>query len=553
MMIPIHAYPKMNIHMVDYVPRFVDFGTVGLNTTGRKEIYLRNIINLPFEFEFVPVKICKEIKMEPLCGEVESVSNKAITFTFSPQSYGLFISEYEFRLSEFEYKPFVITVTGNCNVFDKVLNENILIHMKKQRDKKSNLEKLKTNSNNNNSDDIYSVNSNKNPKASEFAQGQHTINSPKSGFSRSVNTPNSKLNNNNKNNANDMSFTKQINENNNNNINNHKNNSNEANLHPNPINEENETLASNRSNKRNSLNTNNIEINQIQEENEENVENLSNRNEILTPAASSRYKENSTNTNLISQNNKNNFENQELSIANKSSSFNRKFRSFPSTKEREFLNYYNQIESTIKDKEIKYLKFIGKKLLTDDQINRIVSERIKEFETNLSMKRNMDLNRFKFELDTNKCTVDRLNQYYLKPTFNFNFNDKFFKTRNYFKIFLKLITKVVVRSRAEKNYNRLKNMLAKQNIKNAKDFSEYAERDWTEQLTKDQETQESKMKIKFVKPQVMVRSPVYLCYDYNLESLKQEINHENNINLEELYQYNKLDVNDVEVIGYKGN
>ena len=135
-MIPIHAYPKMNIHQVEYIPRFIDFGVVQINQIGIKEISLRNIINLPFEYELVAVKTCNEIKIDPLHGEIEGVSNKIISFSFSPESYGLFLSEFEFHLSEFDFKPVLITITGSCNVFDKVLNENILIHMKKQRERR---------------------------------------------------------------------------------------------------------------------------------------------------------------------------------------------------------------------------------------------------------------------------------------------------------------------------------------------------------------------------------------------------------------------------------
>jgi hypothetical protein len=240
------------------------------------------------------------------------------------------------------------------------------------------------------------------------------------------------------------------------------------------------------------------------------------------------------------------------SLMNKSQNFAKKFKSMPSTVERDFLRYYNQTENKIKDKEIKYIQFIGKKLLKDDQINRIIKDRIKDYENELLIKKNIDLTRFKFELDTAKCCVDKLNKYFMKPTFNFNLNDKFFKTRHYFRLFHKLMTKIIIRARGNKNLNSIKNMFQKNNIRNAKDFSEYSEKDWALQLTKDQETQESKTKIKFFKPKNMLRAPVYLCYDYNLESLKQEMGHENNINLEELHQYKKFDSNDSEVVGHKG-
>ena len=56
----------------------------------------------------------------------------------------------------------------------------------------------------------------------------------------------------------------------------------------------------------------------------------------------------------------------------------KKYKIFPSNKEREFLNYYNQIEGNIKDKEIKYIRFPGKKLLTEDESRKILKDRHEE-------------------------------------------------------------------------------------------------------------------------------------------------------------------------------
>lgn len=52
---------------------------------------------------------------------------------------------------------------------------------------------------------------------------------------------------------------------------------------------------------------------------------------------------------------------------------------FPSNKEREYLNYYNTIDGIINDKEIKYIRFVGKKLLTADESNTIINDRISEY------------------------------------------------------------------------------------------------------------------------------------------------------------------------------
>ena len=120
------------------------------------------------------------------------------------------------------------------------------------------------------------------------------------------------------------------------------------------------------------------------------------------------------------------------------------------------MNHFNTIDSIIKDKEIKYLRFIGKPLLKMDETNKIINERKKELDNNLIIRKKLDLNRHQFELDTEKCVVNRKSKYFLKPTFDFNQNDKFFKARHYFNIFLQNMTKVVINSRADKRMKKLK-------------------------------------------------------------------------------------------------
>lgn len=130
-MIPIHGFPKMNIHQAEYVPKFINLGTVPVNGIATKEVVLKNIVTVPFEYEIVVTKGVKEITVSPLAGEVNALSSQTLRFKFCPESYGNFTSEFEFRLSEFDFKPVVVTVFGTCNVFDKVVNESIMKHVKK--------------------------------------------------------------------------------------------------------------------------------------------------------------------------------------------------------------------------------------------------------------------------------------------------------------------------------------------------------------------------------------------------------------------------------------
>lgn len=231
----------------------------------------------------------------------------------------------------------------------------------------------------------------------------------------------------------------------------------------------------------------------------------------------------------------------------------KKFKNFPSNKEREFLNYFNSVDGVINDKEIKYIKFIGKKLLSEEQTNKIINERIKEYESNLMIKRNIDINRHNFEVDTEKCEVDRRIDYIIKPSFNFNQNDKFFKTRHYFSLFLKNMTKVLVENRASSRLSKIKTMVSKNNIRTPEDFGEFVNKDWVDLFNKDSEGgDDNNLKLKFLAPKAITRGEVYQAYDYNIDTLKQVISHENNINLEELKDLQYLERTELEVIGYKG-
>ena len=70
--------------------------------------------------------VWNDIYVEPLFGEIDAESTKAITVKFSPVSYGIFIAEYEFKHSEYDYKNIKIQISGSCNTFDKVLHENLV-------------------------------------------------------------------------------------------------------------------------------------------------------------------------------------------------------------------------------------------------------------------------------------------------------------------------------------------------------------------------------------------------------------------------------------------
>jgi phage-related protein len=403
--IPIHAYPKMNIHMKEYVPKYINFGTVQINSGEHKEIVLRNVVTSSFEYEIVPLKVCDAISVDPLLGEIEGFSNKVIVFQFKPIAYGLYVAEYEFRLSEFDYQPIVINVCGTCNVYDKVMNDNMIKHMKQFKYK---------------------------PIDSEGTIKEKVVD-------------------------NELVTTK-------------------------PIILKQSTLA---------------------------------RTDIRESALS------------------------------------KKFKNFPSNKEKDFLTYFNEIDTLIKDKDIKYIRFIGKEALTEEELNHINSTRNEEMNQSLMIKRRNDVNRYKIEFDKT-CPVNRSYQYYLQPTFDINQNDKFFKIRHFYKFFLKGVTKQLIRARAEKRLKKIQEMIKKNDIKTSDDFEEYMKKDWNNYLTKESLTEDMKVKIRFIPPKDIMRTQLYNSNDYNISSLKQEIPHETNINLEELKPFTLFDRNEIEASSYKG-
>ena len=64
-------------------------------------------------------------------GEIEAESFKNIYLKFSPSSYGIFTSEYEFKHSEYDYKNIIVQVSGSCNTFDKVLHGDLIPKIRK--------------------------------------------------------------------------------------------------------------------------------------------------------------------------------------------------------------------------------------------------------------------------------------------------------------------------------------------------------------------------------------------------------------------------------------
>ena len=98
-------------------------------------------------------------------------------------------------------------------------------------------------------------------------------------------------------------------------------------------------------------------------------------------------------------------------------------------------------------------------------------------------------------------------------------------------------------------------MINTNNIKSRDDFRKYVDKAWIEMFSKDQsgkdDTSFNFLQMKFIPPTHLFRETIYLTNEFSLNSLKQEISHENNINLEEYPEFQPLEKSDLEVVGYK--
>lgn len=420
--IPINAYPRMNIFVKDYIPKTIDLGNIIIDTIHEKEIKMKNIIDIPFNYTITPIKTIEEICLSPLENDVKAFSSRSIIIKFAPKKYGFFRGEYKFIINEYDFCPYVFSIIGTCNTFDIRCGNQIegLLNSKEILLKK---------------------------------------------------------------------------------------NCNKVDLNFHTFNHNNQPLEN--------------YINQSNKDEEQKIEDEKERQGIERPLSKTIQK----------------------------------FKDFPSNKEREYLMFFNNSENVIQAKEFKYIPFIGKELLTENEIKKIIKDRYNEKDTKLNTLCQIDKDRHQIEYDKEKSEIKKYLKYYLKPNFNSNQNENFFKTRHYFKLFLKGMTKVIIRKRAEKNINQLKKMIDKNNIKSRDDFKKYVEQNWIDYYSKDQREADDDisfnfLKMKFFNSSFLFREQVYLTNEYSIDSLKQKISHDNNINLEEYMEYEQLERNDLEVIGY---
>ena len=489
--IPIHAYPRMNIFVKEYIPKLIDFGNIPIDSTVSKNISVKNLIDQNFKYKITPMNDYPEIKIDKMEDTFYEMRDNLIKITISPKKYGIFKADYEFQVSEVDFQPYIFTVFATCNSFEtsNVFFPRYLAPLKtKKKKEEENVMALQNEEKENNGEIKEEEKSNK-INISKIENMNETMKSEK------------------------------------------------ENLENNNIIKD--TVLTEEERKESNRNIKTPNNSQIRKEKEEKKEEKKNEENIVE-----KKEENKLEESIASD------------ITRPESKILSRFKDLPSSKEKEFLQYYNNNDDRIQAKEFKYIRFIGKEPLNEKETNDLLDERNTALKNIVDYNCKIDKGRHKPELDKEKCVIDRDQEYYLKPNFNSNQNDNFFKTRHYFKIFLKGITKVIIRKRAEQRIKKLNEMLNKHSIKNKESFANYCDQDWINFFSKDQQSVNDDksfnfMQMKFIPPQkLLLREKVWLTNEYSLNSLKQNIPHENNINLEEYETLKDLERNDLQVINY---
>ena len=489
--IPIHAYPRMNIFVKEYIPKLIDFGNIPIDSTVSKNISVKNLIDQNFKYKITPMNDYPEIKIDKMEDTFYEMRDNLIKITISPKKYGIFKADYEFQVSEVDFQPYIFTVFATCNSFEtsNVFFPRYLAPLKtKKKKEEENMMALQNEEKENNGEIKEEEKSNK-INISKIENMNETMKSEK------------------------------------------------ENLENNNIIKD--TVLTEEERKESNRNIKTPNNSQIWKEKEEKKEEKKNEENIVEKKEENKLEES------ISSD-----------ITRPESKILSRFKDLPSSKEKEFLQYYNNNDDRIQAKEFKYIRFIGKEPLNEKETNDLLDERNTALKNIVDYNCKIDKGRHKPELDKEKCVIDRDQEYYLKPNFNSNQNDNFFKTRHYFKIFLKGITKVIIRKRAEQRIKKLNEMLNKHSIRNKESFANYCDQDWINFFSKDQQSVNDDksfnfMQMKFIPPQkLLLREKVWLTNEYSLNSLKQNIPHENNINLEEYETLKDLERNDLQVINY---
>ena len=490
--IPIHAYPRMNIFVKEYIPKLIDFGNIPIDTVVSKTISVKNLIDQNFKYKITPMNECPEIKIDKMEDTFYEMKDNLINITISPKKYGIFKGDYEFQVSEVDFQPYIFTIFATCNSFEtsNVFFPRYLAPLKYKKKKEEENIIIQSEKDNINMDEIKEEEKSNKINISKIENMNETMKSEK------------------------------------------------QNLENNKIIKD--TILTEEERKETNRNIKTPDISRIKEEKKEEEKKEEEKKEDIQEK---KNEENKLEESIGSD------------ITRPESKILSRYKDLPSSKEKEFLQYYNNNDEKIQAKEFKYIRFIGKEPLNEKETKDLLDERNTALQNIVDYNCKIDKGRHKPELDKEKCIINRDQEYYIKPNFNSNQNDNFFKTRHYFRLFLKGVTKVIMRKRAEQRIKKLNEMLNNHNIRNKESFANYCDEDWINFFSKDQQSANDDksfnfMQMKFIIPQKLLREKVWLTNEYSLNSLKQNIPHENNINLEEYETLKENERNDLQVINY---
>merc|ERR1711865_491932 len=107
--VPIHAYPVVNT--ADF-PTAIDFGKCSITETMSKVVPLSSSVPIEFEFELKVVKPSPFFDVSPLQGIIPANGKVDITIDFHPLQYHSAQMNAEINISQYDFEPFVCTLTG---------------------------------------------------------------------------------------------------------------------------------------------------------------------------------------------------------------------------------------------------------------------------------------------------------------------------------------------------------------------------------------------------------------------------------------------------------
>jgi len=107
--VPIHAYPVVNT--ADF-PTAIDFGKCSITETMSKVVPLSSSVPIEFEFELKILKPSTFFDVSPLQGIIPANGKVDIKISFNPLQYHSSQMNVEINISQYDFEPFVCTLTG---------------------------------------------------------------------------------------------------------------------------------------------------------------------------------------------------------------------------------------------------------------------------------------------------------------------------------------------------------------------------------------------------------------------------------------------------------